>query len=125
MMRHRSSRTKEASFIANAWWNPEWDWDSLRIESPREFRLMLANWLDAEVDVDGARLLRPIEPILDISVAEWSARALEGLSTAAAVQKLAASPSAPSAIMLCETPSFRLSIDMFGRRRLQMLEETR
>lgn len=118
-------RLVEASFPGPPWWNPEWDWDSLRIESPREFRLMLANWLDAEVDVDGARLLRPIEPILDISVAEWSARALEGLSTAAAVQKLAASPSAPSAIMLCETPSFRLSIDMFGRRRLQMLEETR
>ena len=118
-------RFVEASFPGSAWWNPEWDWDSLRIESPREFRLMLSNWLDAEVDVDGAKLLRPIESILDISVAEWNARALEGLSTKAAVERLAKSPSAPSAIVLCETPSFRLSVDMFGRRVLQMSKETR
>lgn len=118
-------RLVEASFPGAPWWNPEWDWDSLRIESPREFRLMLSNWLDAEVDVGGAKLLRPIESILDVSVAEWNARALEGLSTKAAVERLAKSPSAPSAIVLCETPSFRLSVDMFGRRVLKMSKETR
>lgn len=113
----------EASFPGPPWWNPEWDWDSLRIQSPREFRLILKNWLDAEIDVDGARLLRPIEPILATSVAEWNSRAVPGLDPGPAVERLVSLPSAPSALVVCTTPQFRLSVDMFGRRKLELLQE--
>ena len=115
----------EASFVSNAWWNPEWDWDSLRIAAPREFRLVLENWLNAELDVDGARLLRPLEPILLLSVAEWNSRTLPGLSVGTIVDRLVTMPSAPSAIVLCETSDFTISIDTFGRRKLELREAPR
>lgn len=111
----------EATFPGSPWWNPEWDWDSLRIESPREFRLILKNWLDAEIDVDGARLLRPIEPILSASVSDWTSRAIPGLDPTPAVDRLAKASSPPLAIVVCETPAFRLSVDTFGRRKLEVL----
>lgn len=115
-------RLLDASFTGNAWWNPDWDWDSLRIEAPREFRLVLKNWLDAEVDVDGARLLRPIESILEASVSDWTSRSLAGLDVAPVVDRISGMSSPPSALVLCETPSFRLSVDVFGRRKLELLE---
>lgn len=111
----------EATFPGPPWWNPEWDWDSLRIESPREFRLMLKNWLDAEIDVDGARLLRPIESILGASVSDWTSRSVRGLDPGPAIDRLAKASTPPSAIVICETPEFRLSVDTFGRRRLEVL----
>lgn len=110
----------DASFPGPPWWNPEWDWDSLRIESPREFRLILKNWLDAEIDVDGARLLRPLEPILAMGVSDWTSRTLPGIDPGPTIDRLIKLSSPPSALVICETPSFRLSVDTFGRRKLEV-----
>jgi hypothetical protein len=114
---------RTASFPGSAWWNPEWDWDSLRLESPREFRLMLRNWLDAELDVIGARLVRPLEPVLSASTSDWNARRIPGLSVVPAVDRLSTFPSAPSSVVLSDTAGVRVSVDGFGRRTIEIVED--
>lgn len=116
-------RLRRASFPGSAWWNPEWDWDSLRLESPREFRLMLRNWLDAELDVIGARLVRPLESILAATTSDWNARRIPGLDAGPAVERLSALPSAPSAVVLSDARGLRVSVDGFGRRTIEILED--
>lgn len=118
-----SWRLDAASFPGSAWWNPEWSWDSLRIESPREFRLVLKNWLDAELDVVGARLIRPLEPILSSGAAEWNARALTDLAIAPTLDRLAPLASPPASLTLCEGKRLRVSIDAFGRRTIAFSED--
>jgi len=116
-------RLDEASFPASAWWNPDWSWDSLRTDSPREFGLVLKNWLDAELDVVGARLIRPLEPILSSGAAEWNARAVPDLAIGPAVERLVPLASPPASLTLCEGKRLRVSIDAFGRRTVAFSED--
>jgi len=114
---------RSASFPGTAWWNPEWDWDSLRTESPREFRLMLRNWLDAELDVIGAKLVRPLEPVLSAGASDWNARRIPGLDAGPVVDRLSGQASAPSSVVLCEGAGLRVSVDGFGRRTIELVED--
>ena len=114
---------ERAGFSGSPWWNPDWSWDSLRTESPREFQLVLRNWLDAELDVIGAKLVRPLEPILSAGTADWNARTLNDLNLAPTLAKLVPLSSAPSSVILCEGKSLRVSIDAFGRRSLEILKD--
>lgn len=112
-------RLEEASYPGAAWWNPEWSWDSLRQESPREFALVLRNWLDAELDVIGARLVRPLEPILAAGTSDWNARAIPDLDAGPVVAQLVKSSSPPGPLELCAGRDLRVGIDGFGRRSIR------
>ncbi|MCB9495558.1 MAG: hypothetical protein H6686_01545 [Fibrobacteria bacterium] len=107
-----------AGYPGEAWWNPAWDWDSLRIESPREFRHLLKTWLDAELDVVGSRLIRPIEPILTATTGDWTSRRLSGLELDRTLDTLVALPNPPSVLQLTPGPAHRVRIDALGRRTL-------
>lgn len=111
-----SWRLLEASYPGSSWWNPEWSWDSLRQESPREFALILRNWLDAELDVIGARLIRPLEPVLAAGTSDWTARAVPELDLAPIVTELARMSIPPGPLVLCDGRDLRVAIDGFGRR---------
>lgn len=108
----------EASFPGNAWWSPQWDWDSLRADSPRDFQLLLRNWLDAELDVDVRKLLGPFEPVLAAPLSSWNARRLPGLDLSTLVAQLAEAAAPPSGFVLAEAPGMRLAIEPTGRRTL-------
>lgn len=116
-------RLVEASYPGSAWWNPEWSWDSLRQESPREFALILRNWLDAELDVIGARLIRPLEPVLAAGTSDWTSRAVPELDLAPVVTELVKLSIPPGPLVLCEGRDLRVSIDGFGRRSIRFLKD--
>lgn len=118
-----SWRLVEASFPGTSWWNPEWSWDSLRQESPREFALVLRNWLDAELDVIGARLIRPLEPVLAAGTSDWNGRAVPDLDVGPVVGQLVKSSYAPGPLELCGGRDLRVSIDGFGRRSIRFLKD--
>ena len=82
-----------------------------------------ARWLDAELDVIGARLVRPLEPVLSASTSDWNARRIPGLNVAPAVDRLSAFPSAPSSVVLSDSAGLRVSVDGFGRRTIEIVED--
>jgi len=106
----------EATLQAGPWWSPQWNWDSLRIASRREFANTLTEWLGADADVSARNLLGPIEPVLNFPVSAWLARTLPGLRFDALGDSLSRLEVPPSNLDLVRTPTLQLSIDAFGRR---------
>lgn len=106
----------EATYQAGAWWSSEWDWDSLRIESPREFKSVIGEWIGSEADVVASKLLSPIEPVLGFSVAAWKSRELPGLRVRQVSDSIARLPAPPSSLVLARSERLDFEIDAFGRR---------
>jgi hypothetical protein len=106
----------EASYQAGAWWSSEWDWDSLRIQSPRDFKSVIGEWIGSEADVVASKLLVPVESVLGFTVSNWKTRELPGLrvrQVSDSVSKLAAPP---NSLVLARTERLDFEIDAFGRR---------
>jgi len=106
----------EATVQAGPWWSPQWNWDSLRIASRREFANTLSEWLGADADVSARNLLGPIEPVLNFPVSAWFGRTLPGLHFEALGDSLSRIEVPPSNLELVRTPTLQVSIDAFGRR---------
>lgn len=106
----------EASYQAGAWWSPEWDWDSLRIQSPREFKSVIGDWIGSEADVLAEKLLSPVEPILAFPVSSWKAREIPGLRVRQVSDSVAKLAGPPSGLVLASTDRLSVQIDAFGRR---------
>jgi hypothetical protein len=106
----------EASYQAGAWWSPEWDWDSLRIQSPREFKSVIGEWIGSEADVVASKLLVPVESVLGFTVSHWKARELPGLRIRQVSDSIAKLPAPPSSLVLARTERLDFEIDAFGRR---------
>jgi len=110
----------DASYQAGAWWSPEWDWDSLRIHSPREFGNVVGTWIGSQADMLADNLLAPIEPILAFPVSSWRRRELHGLRVQAISDSIAKLPRPPAALTLARTDRLVAKIDEFGRRTLKL-----
>jgi hypothetical protein len=106
----------EASYQAGAWWSSEWDWDSLRIQSPREFKSVVGDWIGSEADVVGAKLVRPVESVLGFSFSHWKAREIPGLRVRQVSDSVAKLSAPPSSLVLAHTDRLVFEIDAFGRR---------
>jgi hypothetical protein len=106
----------EASYQAGAWWSSEWDWDSLRIQSPREFKSVVGDWIGSEADVAASKLLSPVESVLGFTVSHWKARELPGLRVRQVSDSVAKLPGPPSSLVLARTERLDFRIDAFGRR---------
>jgi len=104
----------EASFQAGPWWSPEWNWDSLRVESRREFAELLTEWISADADVAARTLLGPVEPVLSFPVSAWLSRSLPGMRIPAIADSFSRLSSPPSNFQLVRTPSLKASVDAFG-----------
>jgi hypothetical protein len=112
--------TVEATVQAGPWWSPEWNWDSLRIESRKELANTLAEWLSADADVAARNLLGPIEPVLSFPVSAWISRTLPGLRFAALGDSLSQLAAPPPNLELVRTPTLSATIDAFGRRTIRV-----
>lgn len=110
----------EATVQAGPWWSPEWNWDSLRIESRKELANTLAEWLSADADVAARNLLGPIEPVLSFPVSAWISRSLPGLRFAALGDSLSRLAAPPPNVDLVRTPTLLATIDAFGRRTIRV-----
>lgn len=110
----------EASFQAGPWWSAEWNWDSLRIQSRREFAELLTEWLSADADVAARTLLGPVEPVLSFPVSAWLSRSLPGMRIAAVADSFSRLTSPPSNFQLVRSPALKASVDAFGRRTIQV-----
>jgi hypothetical protein len=110
----------EATLQAGPWWSSEWNWDSLRIESRKEFANTLAEWLSADADVAARNLLGPIEPVLSFPVSAWFTRTLPGLRFPALGDSLSKLAAPPSNLELVRTPTLSAAIDAFGRRTIRV-----
>ncbi len=106
----------EASYQAGIWWSPDWDWDSLRIQSPREFKTVIGEWIGSEADVVGSKLLGPIEPVLAFTVSSWKSRDLPGLRVKQVSDSIAKLDAPPRHLRLAHTRELEFEIDSFGRR---------
>lgn len=106
----------EASYQAGAWWSSEWDWDSLRIQSPREFKSVIGDWIGSEADVVASKLLAPVGSVLGFTVSDWKARELPGLRVAQVSDSVSKLPAPPSSLVLARTERLVFEIDAFGRR---------
>lgn len=106
----------EASYQAGAWWSSEWDWDSLRIQSPREFKSVIGDWIGSEADVAASKLLSPVESVLGFTVSHWKGRELPGLRVRQVSDSVAKLPGPPSSLVLARTERLDFQIDAFGRR---------
>lgn len=113
----------EASYQAGAWWSPEWDWDSLRLQSPREFKSVVGDWIGSEADVVASKLLAPVESVLGFSVSHWKARDLPGLRVRQVSDSVARLAAPPKALVLARTDRLEFGIDPFGRRIVNLGEE--
>ncbi len=105
-----------ASYQAGPWWSPEWDWDSLRLHAPREFRNVVHEWISSEADLVAERLLSPLEPALAFPLSAWKARALPGLRVAQVADSVARLSAPPRGLVLARIPNLDFEIDAFGRR---------
>lgn len=110
----------DAAYQAGAWWSPEWDWDSLRIHSPREFGGVVGAWIGTQADLLANNLLTPIEPVLGFPVSSWKNRELQGLRVQAVSDSVAKLPRPPVSLTLAQTDRLRVGIDEFGRRSLKL-----
>lgn len=111
-----SWNTMEASWPGGPWWSPEWSWDSLRVESRRDFADLLEQWIGADADVAARNLLAPVEPALSFPVSAWFDRSLPGLRLHALADSLSRLPSPPPTLETARMPGLRAGIDGFGRR---------
>jgi len=110
----------DASYQSGAWWSPDWDWDSLRTHSPREFSAVVGAWIGSQADLLANNLLTPIEPILAFPVSSWKNRELQGLRVQAVSDSVAKLPRPPVSLTLAQTDRLRVGIDEFGRRTLKL-----
>jgi hypothetical protein len=110
----------EATVQAGPWWSPEWNWDSLRIESRKEFANTLAEWLGADADVAARNLLGPIEPVLTFPVSAWILRTLPGLRFVALGDSLSKLSAPPANLEIVRMPTLSAAIDAFGRRTIRV-----
>jgi len=106
----------EASYQAGAWWSPEWDWDSLRIQSPREFGTVVGAWIGSQADMLAQNLFAPVEPVLAFSVSSWKNRELPGMRVQAVSDSIAKLPRPPASLSLARSDRLVVGIDEFGRR---------
>ena len=110
----------EATVQAGPWWSPEWNWDSLRIESRKELANTLSEWLSADADVAARNLLGPIEPVLSFPVSAWISRSLPGMRFPALGDSLSRLSAPPSNLEIVRTPTLHSTIDAFGRRTIRV-----
>lgn len=110
----------EASYLAGPWWSPEWDWDSVRLHSPREFQTVIGAWIGSEADMLAERLLSPIEPVLAFPVSSWKQRELPGLRVQALADSISRLASPSASLLFAATDRLEARIDEFGRRKVRL-----
>lgn len=111
----------EATWQGGPWWSPEWSWDSLRRDNPREFGELLAAWISADADLAARNLLGPVEPVLSFPLSSWLTRALPGMDFKRLADSLSKLDSPAAGFEFVRGSKLKASVDPMGRRRLEIL----
>ncbi|MEN9354900.1 MAG: hypothetical protein RL318_2225 [Fibrobacterota bacterium] len=77
---------------------------------PSELRLLLRNWLDAEIDMFAANVLAPAPTLFTTSVSSWRRRVLPGFRTEAILKDLGMRSSFPDSLLLYQDKFCRAGI---------------
>jgi hypothetical protein len=111
----------EATWQGGPWWSPEWSWDSLRSDNPREFADLLGAWIAADADLAARNLLGPVEPVLSFPMSAWLARSLPGMDFKKLSDSLSKLPTPAPGFDFVRGAKLKASVDPMGRRRLEIV----
>lgn len=111
----------EATWQGGPWWSPEWSWDSLRSDNPREFADLLGAWISADADLTARNLLGPIEPVLSFPLSAWLTRTLPGMDFKRLSDSLSKLSAPAPGFEFVRGPRLKASVDPMGRRRLEIV----
>jgi hypothetical protein len=108
---------------------PDSDWESLRVEwqgrplgdsvsldglredmPPKEFRMLLGNWLESEGDLFLVNVIAPGQPFLTASPDDWRRHRLRGFRTERLLAQLENAHAVPSSVLLYQDETCRIGI---------------